>query len=147
MAVKNKSKKPKKSNNITSDSLKTAEVSEKAEVLNNEDVASKRSILQRIVDIFIGTSPDNKNLQPKPQDYENIGKMVYGLAEYHYADRVAMYKHEFVKGIFRGLGGVIGATVVLSILLLIFSFLGEIPLLGDVIDLIKSSIPTVSDSL
>lgn len=64
------------------------------------------------------------------KDYEKIGRVVAGITESGDADKASLYKTAFIKGIFSGLGGVVGATIIVVILLWVLSLLSEVPLLG-----------------
>ncbi len=46
----------------------------------------------------------------------------------------------FVRGVFTGLGGVVGATLVLALLLWILSFFQEIPLIGPLFESIPQTV-------
>lgn len=48
-----------------------------------------------------------------------------------YRDRAAIYKMNFVRGIFFGLGSVLGATVVVALVLWILSLFVDFPLIGE----------------
>lgn len=48
-----------------------------------------------------------------------------------YQDRAAIYKMNFVRGIFFGLGSVLGATVVVALVLWILSLFVDFPLIGE----------------
>ena len=49
-------------------------------------------------------------------DYEQLGQMLTNIYETGYVDRNQAYKSSFIKGILGGLGGVIGATIVVGLL-------------------------------
>lgn len=70
----------------------------------------------------------NKNKKDHA-DYETIGKIVYSLNDV-YSDKKKLYKTAFVKGLFSGLGGVIGATVLVGLLLWTLSLFNEVPFVG-----------------
>ncbi|MFT4532461.1 MAG: hypothetical protein ACI9T8_000484 [Candidatus Saccharimonadales bacterium] len=74
------------------------------------------------------------------KDYERIGRLVHSIGETGHMSRRQLYKISLIKGIWTGLGSVIGATIVVSILLAIFALLGNVPLIGPVIDLVQDSI-------
>lgn len=48
-----------------------------------------------------------------------------------YRDRVAVYKMNFVRGIFFGLGSVLGATVVVALVIWVLSLFVDFPLIGE----------------
>jgi heme A synthase len=74
------------------------------------------------------------------KDYEHLGRLIHAIGETGYPNKHKLYKLAFIKGVFAGLGGVIGATIVVSLLLWIFSVVGEVPLLGQVADKVQNSI-------
>lgn len=55
-------------------------------------------------------------------------------------NRVEVYKMNFVRGIFFGLGSILGGTVVIALLAWILSFFVEIPGIGDSIQQVQDSI-------
>ena len=63
------------------------------------------------------------------KDYEALGKMVAAIHDSGYLDHKEAYKMSFLKGVLGGLGGVIGATIVVALLLWILSLLNNVPLL------------------
>lgn len=48
-----------------------------------------------------------------------------------YRDRVAVYKMNFIRGLFFGLGSVLGATVIVALVLWVLSFFVDLPFIGD----------------
>jgi hypothetical protein len=74
------------------------------------------------------------------KDYESIGKLIAEMVDSGNPNKVAVYKTAFIKGIFSGLGGVIGATIIVGFLLWIVGLFGELPLIGRFIDTIESAI-------
>jgi hypothetical protein len=54
--------------------------------------------------------------------------------------RVQIYKMNFVRGIFFGLGSVLGGTVVIALLLWLLSFLVDFPVVGDAIEQAQDTI-------
>ncbi len=61
---------------------------------------------------------------------EQLGQMLVNIYETGYLDRNTAYKQTFIKGMLAGLGGVIGATIVVGLLLWILTFFNNIPLVG-----------------
>jgi len=88
----------------------------------------------------------HKPKQParKQPDYEKLGRLLFAVGETGTARRSKLYKVAFWKGVWTGLGSAIGATIVVSILLWFFTALGSVPLLGEVVELVRDSIPQVN---
>lgn len=84
--------------------------------------------------------------QFKP-DYEKLGRLLYAVGQSGYGDRRKLYRIAFWKGIWSGLGGIVGATVVVALLLLLFSVLGRVPLIGPPIKYVQKvlSEPTANN--
>ena len=73
-------------------------------------------------------------------EYEQLGRAVSAVFESGYLDKKMAYKTSFIKGVFSGLGGVIGATIVLALLLWILTLFSRVPLIGGFIDKAQHSI-------
>ncbi|CAN5647937.1 hypothetical protein BH23PAT2_BH23PAT2_00340 [soil metagenome] len=67
-------------------------------------------------------------------DYEQLGRMLEMTFMTGYSSRKRYYRMAFVKGLFTGLGSVIGATVVLALLLWTLSLFETFPLIGPVLE-------------
>lgn len=76
----------------------------------------------------------------KKQNYEQLGQMLTNIYESGYVDRNQAYKMSFVKGLLGGLGGVIGATIVVALLLWILTLFSEVPFIGRFTDNTKNTI-------
>jgi hypothetical protein len=74
------------------------------------------------------------------EDYERMGKQLESLYDSVHPDRKALYKTAFIKGILGGVGGVIGATLVVALLLWALSLFDNIPLIGGFVDSIRHTI-------
>lgn len=85
-------------------------------------------------------SPESK----QKADYENLGKMLANIYETGYIDHNKAYKMSFLKGLASGLGGVIGATIVVGLLLWFLSFFQNIRFLDRVYDNLNSSLDSRS---
>ena len=70
--------------------------------------------------------------KPEKLSYEEIGKMLESIYTSGYIDHNQTYKMSFIKGVLAGLGGVIGATVVVALLVWILSLLNFVPFLDSV---------------
>lgn len=78
--------------------------------------------------------PKQKN---KSINYEDLGRIIASVYETGYANRGRMYRMSFVKGLFGGLGGVVGATIVVGLLAWLLSFFDVIPFVEDLRETIE----------
>ena len=78
----------------------------------------------------------------RKQSYEQIGKMVENIYLTGYIDKNKMYKMSFLKGLVTGLGGVLGATIVVGLLLWVLSLFNRVPLIGPITEQIKETVQT-----
>lgn len=76
---------------------------------------------------------------PSPQE---LGQMLTNIYESGYLDRSTAYKMAFFKGVLSGLGGVIGATVLVALLVWILSLFHSLPFVGHIVDAFKSAVNT-----
>lgn len=78
--------------------------------------------------------------QERQRDYEKLGKQVAALYDSVNPDRAGLYRTAFLKGIVTGVGGVIGATVVIVIIAWVLSLLGQVPFVGPIFDNVRGTI-------
>lgn len=78
--------------------------------------------------------------KPQNKDYEALGKMLVNIYETGYLDHKQTYKMSFLKGLVGGLGGVLGATIVVALLLWILTLFQDIPLIGRFLESIKQTV-------
>lgn len=78
----------------------------------------------------------------KTTDYEALGRLIEGVYELGYANKGRMLRLSFIKGVAVGVGGVIGATVVVSLLLWLLSILNYVPFIDDISRNVEQSIKT-----
>ncbi len=74
------------------------------------------------------------------EDYLQLGKQVVDLYDTLKPNRTAIYRSNFLKGVAGGLGGVVGATVGVALLLWILSLFGQIPIVGHFVDVVRHTI-------
>jgi hypothetical protein len=81
----------------------------------------------------------NKNNSGRFQakDYQRLGRQVVDMYDELKPNRSAIYRTNFIKGLWSGLGGVIGATVGLALLLWLLSLFGQIPIIGHFVDTVR----------
>lgn len=65
---------------------------------------------------------------------------IQDLFQDYYAERGRIYKLNFVRGIFFGLGSALGGTVVLALVIWILSFFVNFPVVGDYLKNTQNSI-------
>jgi hypothetical protein len=74
------------------------------------------------------------------QNYDKLAKALETIVESGHIDTRRVYKVSFWRGVFFGLGGVIGGTLVVAIALYILSLFTDIPFIGDVADTVRDSL-------
>lgn len=82
----------------------------------------------------------NKKSKNQTENYDELGKMLVNIYESGYINRNQAYKMSFLKGLVGGLGGVIGATIVVALLIWLLSLLNEVPLIGRLFENLRSTI-------
>lgn len=88
-------------------------------------------------------SEQNRQKSPKQvliENREQVAKAIELLFAAGYVDRKKLYWENFVRGIFFAIGGVIGATVVVAILIWFLSLFDQAPIIGPYIDNTKNTI-------
>lgn len=73
-------------------------------------------------------------------DYEQLGRALESIIETGFVDKAKVYKMSFVKGVLGGFGGVIGATLVVTLLLWILSLFHEVPFVNRLTDNVRNTI-------
>lgn len=77
-------------------------------------------------------------------DYEKLGKAVEASLVKNYIQFLQSTRHliwgAFVRGIFTGLGTVIGATLVVAVLLWVLAIFGTFPVIGEYFRLLGESL-------
>ncbi len=84
--------------------------------------------------------PVAKPKQLKKNQYEDLGRIVASVYETGYLDAAKTYKMSFIKGLFSGLGGVIGATLLLALIIWILTLLDDVPLIGRLFENLENTI-------
>lgn len=73
------------------------------------------------------------------KQYEELGRIVAAVYETGYLSAARSYRQSFIKGLFQGFGGVIGATILVALLLWLLSFFDQIPLIGTLIERVQET--------
>jgi hypothetical protein len=74
------------------------------------------------------------------KDYETLGRLIENTYLTGSLNRKRLMINSLVRGVFTGLGTVVGATIALAALLWLLSLFAEIPLLGPVFESLKRSV-------
>lgn len=82
----------------------------------------------------------NKKDPIKNVDYEQLGRAIESIVTTGYFNRVRYYRMAFVKGIFTGLGSIIGATLVITLILWTLSLLEAIPFIGPIMENLQQTV-------
>ncbi len=78
--------------------------------------------------------------KPKTVDYEQLGRAIESIVMTGYFNRGRLYRMSFMRGIFTGLGSVIGATIVVAIILWILSLLEVLPFIGPIFENLQDTV-------
>ncbi len=74
------------------------------------------------------------------KDYEKLGRMLVDLKDSGIVPSKGYYRAAFLRGVVSGLGGVIGATILVGLLLWVLSWFHSVPVVGNLVDTIKHSL-------
>jgi hypothetical protein len=74
------------------------------------------------------------------KDYVQLGKQLEKIYDSVHPDRKRFYLMSFLAGILRGVGTIIGATVVIALILWILNLAGHVPFIGQFTDNIRHTI-------
>lgn len=77
-------------------------------------------------------------------DYEQLGRMLETVFMTGYVNRARYFRMAFLRGVFTGLGSIIGATIVVALLLWVLSIFEVIPLIGPVLEDIQQAVEPAS---
>lgn len=78
--------------------------------------------------------------EQKAAEQQQLGSMIESMYDTINPNRAKLYRTAFFKGIINGLGGVVGATVGIALLLWLLSLFGQIPLVGHFVDSIRHTL-------
>ena len=86
------------------------------------------------------TSKSDKKQPLSVKDYEKLGRILQSVFESGYANHWRVYKVNFVRGLFFGLGSVLGGTIIIAVALWILSFFTELPIIGELAETVQSTV-------
>ncbi len=88
------------------------------------------------------TKPKNKRTN---KEYEELGRRLDNIYLTGYIDRKEMLRMSFLRGMATGLGGVIGATIVVTLLLWALSLFDTVWFIGPIANNVKNTIQSQTD--
>jgi hypothetical protein len=80
--------------------------------------------------------------EQKVADQQKLGAMIESMYDAVNPNRTLLYRTAFLKGLISGLGGIVGATVGIAVLIWLLSLFGQIPLIGHFVDSVKHTLQT-----
>jgi len=81
-----------------------------------------------------------KKKRSKLKEYETLGRQLESMYDAVNPDRKALYRTAFLLGVVRGLGAVVGATVVIAMLVWLLTLVGHVPLIGPFIETVRETL-------
>lgn len=78
--------------------------------------------------------------EKQKEEYEQMGRQLIALYDSVNPKKGALYKTSFLKGVLGGVGGVVGATLIIALLLWFLSLLDNVPLVGNFFEAISRTI-------
>lgn len=88
----------------------------------------------------MNTMSEENNKKPLIKDPKQVAKALEVLFASDYIDTKRLHWENFIRGMFFGAGGVIGATVFIAILLWFLSLFDTVPVIGPLFDNTKETI-------
>lgn len=79
-------------------------------------------------------------LSDEQQRMLEVGKQLNMFVETGYYKKRKMFFFSFLQGIARGIGTVVGATIVIALLIWILSLFSQVPFIGNFTDKVQSTI-------
>lgn len=76
----------------------------------------------------------------KAEEYQKLGQQLESMYDAVNPNRTALYRTAFLKGVAQGVGGIIGATIIIALVIWLLSLLGHIPLLGPLVDSVRHTL-------
>lgn len=82
-------------------------------------------------------------MSKQDDEYRALGKAIANAHKLEIGDIKRTLRISFLKGMASGLGGVIGATLLVAVLIWALSFFGELPLVGRFADKVNDTVQKV----
>ena len=81
-----------------------------------------------------------KSEAKKHKEFEKLGRALESIFEGGYLDHRRVYRINFIRGIFFGLGVTLGGTILVALLLWVLGLFTEIPLVGEFAETLQDTI-------
>lgn len=81
-----------------------------------------------------------KDIELTQRNREEIARALEILFTKDYISRKQLYYENFMRGIFFSIGGIIGATLVIALLIWLLSLFDQVPLIGPLFDKTKQTL-------
>lgn len=78
--------------------------------------------------------------EQKNEEYQKLGAMIESMYDAVNPNRAALYRTAFVKGVISGVGGIVGATVAVALILWLLSLFAQVPVLGHFVDTVRNTL-------
>jgi len=78
--------------------------------------------------------------EKKAEDYRKLGAQIEAMYDTVNPNRSAVYRTAFFRGVAQGVGGIVGATLVIALLIWLLSLFEQVPFLGHFVDSIRHSL-------
>lgn len=90
----------------------------------------------------MGKKSDKKqeDIELLRRNREEIARALEILFTRDFISRKQLYYENFMRGIFFSIGGIIGATIVIALLIWLLSLFGEVPFIGPLLDKTKDTL-------
>ena len=78
--------------------------------------------------------------QASKKELHDTARAVHTIVESGYISHGRIYRVNFIRGVFFGLGSALGATVLFAVLIYILSFFDSLPLIGGFVDVVQNTL-------
>jgi uncharacterized membrane protein YfcA len=78
--------------------------------------------------------------EKKHEEQQKLGAMIESMYDAINPDRKSLYRTAFIKGMLSGVGGVIGATIIIALLLWLLSLFAQVPILGHFVESVRRTL-------
>lgn len=74
------------------------------------------------------------------KELERLGRSLKTIFESDYISQWRVYKINFLRGIFFGLGAALGGSLLIALIIWLLSLFSQVPLIGNFVDTIRESL-------